>query len=93
MTVGAGTRVRESIVLDNASVGRNSLVMHTVICRDVTVGDWTRVEGTPNDPNPDKPFAKMENVGLFGVEGKLNPAVTILGKQYVCLRKSKETHG
>ena len=44
------------------------------------MGDWARIEGTPNDPNPDKPFAKMECPGLFNEEGRLNPAVTILGE-------------
>ena len=47
---------------------------------DASVGDWARIEGTPNDPNPDKPFAKMESPGLFNQEGRLNPAVTILGE-------------
>ena len=49
---------------------------------DASVGDWARIEGTPNDPNPDKPFAKMECPGLFNEEGRLNPAVTILGEYY-----------
>ena len=43
------------------------------------IGAWTRVEGTPCDPNPDKPFAKMENAPLFNDEGRLNPSKTILG--------------
>ena len=34
------------------------------------VGDWSRVEGTPDDPNPNKPFAKMENNPLFNSSGK-----------------------
>ena len=35
---------------------------------------------TPCDPNPNKNFAKMDNVPLFNDEGKLNPSITILGK-------------
>jgi mannose-1-phosphate guanylyltransferase len=38
------------------------------------------VEGTPNDPNPNKPFAKMDNLPLFNDEGKLNPSITIVGQ-------------
>ena len=39
-----------------------------------------RVEGTPNDPNPNKPFAKMDNSPLFNpADGKLNPSITIVG--------------
>ena len=50
------------------------------------IGSWTRVEGTPNDPNPNKPFAKMENLPLFNDVGKLNPSITIVGKEFViCL--------
>ena len=43
------------------------------------VGKWTRVEGTPCDPNPNKPFAKMDNPPLFNLDGRLNPSITILG--------------
>lgn len=43
------------------------------------IGKWSRVEGTPGDPDPNKPFAKMDNLPLFNVEGKLNPSITILG--------------
>lgn len=45
------------------------------------MGAWTRLEGTPCDPNPNKPFAKMDNVPLFNNDGKLNPSITILGKK------------
>jgi mannose-1-phosphate guanylyltransferase len=45
------------------------------------IGSWTRVEGTPNDPNPNKPFAKMENLPLFNIDGKLNPSITIVGTE------------
>lgn len=44
------------------------------------VGQWSRVEGTPIGPNPNMPFAKMENKPLFKPDGRLNPAITILGK-------------
>lgn len=47
--------------------------------RSSTIGCWARVEGTPSDPDPNKPFAKMENPSLFNSDGKLNPSITILG--------------
>lgn len=50
-----------------------------LVGRGSTVGCWARVEGTPSDPDPNKPFAKMENPSLFNSEGKLNPSITILG--------------
>ena len=51
---------------------------------DTVVGPWTRVEGTPNDPNPNKPFAKLESQGLFNNDGRLNPSITVIGIN-VCL--------
>ena len=78
--VGAGARVKESIILGGSVVGEHSLILYTVIGMNTKVGDWSRVEGTPNDPNPNKPFAKMDNLPLFNVAGKLNPSITILGK-------------
>jgi len=81
--VGAGARIRESIVLGNSQIGEHSLVIYTVVGWNSTVGDWSRVEGTPDDPNPNKPFAKMENNPLFNSSGQLNPSITILGSNVV----------
>ena len=80
VVIQAGARVKDSIILNSSSIGHNSLVMHAVIGMNSKVGDWTRVEGTPNDPNPNKPFAKTDNHPLFNQEGKLNPSITIVGK-------------
>ena len=85
--------MRESILLGNSSIGEHSLVIyrldagyvmiltsrHSVIGWNSSVGDWARVEGTPDDPNPNKPFAKIENCALFNTSGQLNPSITILG--------------
>lgn len=77
--VGSGVRIRESIILGNATVNDHSLVLHSIVGWNSTVGTWTRVEGTPCDPNPNRPFAKMENVPLFNTDGRLNPSITVLG--------------
>uniref|UniRef100_A0A6P7GQ89 Mannose-1-phosphate guanyltransferase alpha-A n=1 Tax=Diabrotica virgifera virgifera TaxID=50390 RepID=A0A6P7GQ89_DIAVI len=79
VTVGSGVRIRESIVLNDATIEDRSLVLHSIIGRGSRVGKWARVEGTPSDPDPNKPFAKMENPPLFNSDGKLNPSITILG--------------
>jgi len=81
--IGAGTRIRESIILGNSVVGDHSLVIYSVIGWSSIVGDWSRVEGTPDDPDPNKPFAKMENNPLFNNAGQLNPSITILGGHVV----------
>ncbi|GBM01362.1 Mannose-1-phosphate guanyltransferase alpha [Araneus ventricosus] len=57
----------------------HALVLHSIIGWNSIVGTWARVEGTPCDPNPNKPFAKMENVPLFNNNGHLNPSITVLG--------------
>lgn len=77
--IGAGVRIRESLVLANATVCDHALVLHSIVGLDSSVGAWSRVEGTPCDPNPDRPFAKMENVPLFNADGRLNPSITVLG--------------
>lgn len=80
-TVEPGVRIRESIVLANAHIQAHSLILHSIIGTGTSVGEWARVEGTPCDPNPNKPFAKMDNLPLFNINGKLNPSITILGKE------------
>lgn len=78
--IGPGVRIRESIVLSGATILDHSLVLHSIVGRGSHVGEWTRVEGTPCDPNPNKPFAKMDNPPLFNSDGRLNPSITILGE-------------
>ncbi|XP_072948413.1 mannose-1-phosphate guanylyltransferase regulatory subunit alpha-A isoform X2 [Epargyreus clarus] len=79
VTVKAGVRIKESIVLNNATIHEHALVMYSVVGQEASVGEWSRVEGTPSDPDPNKPFAKMDNKPLFNSDGRLNPSITILG--------------
>ncbi|XP_052721651.1 mannose-1-phosphate guanyltransferase alpha-A-like isoform X2 [Crassostrea angulata] len=77
--IGEGARVRESIVLEGAVLQDHCCVLYSVIGWNVTIGMWTRVEGTPNDPNPNKPFAKVDVKDTFSPDGKLNPSITVIG--------------
>lgn len=79
VNIGEGVRVRESIVLEGAALQDHCCVLYSIIGWNATVGSWTRVEGTPNDPNPNKPFAKIEVTSIFTAEGKLNPSITVIG--------------
>lgn len=81
-TIAPGVRVRESIILANAHIQAHSIVLHSIVGKSSYVGEWARIEGTPCDPNPDKPFAKMENLPLFNTNGRLNPSITILGMHH-----------
>lgn len=56
----------------------HTCVLHSIVGWGSTVGRWARVEGTPNDPNPNDPHAHMDSESLFK-DGKLLPAITILG--------------
>ena len=58
----------------------HSCILHSIIGWHSTVGFWTRVEGTPNDPNPNKPFAKLEIPSMFTEDGRLNPSITVIGE-------------
>uniref|UniRef100_A0A183ETY9 NTP_transferase domain-containing protein n=1 Tax=Gongylonema pulchrum TaxID=637853 RepID=A0A183ETY9_9BILA len=77
--IAAGVRVRESIVLAEAIINEHACVLHSVIGWRSVVGAWARVEGTPVSPNPNIPFAKLDNKPLFNIDGRLNPSLTILG--------------
>ncbi|KAJ8669871.1 hypothetical protein QAD02_001130 [Eretmocerus hayati] len=79
VNVGAGVRIRESIILDGAVIQGHSVILYSVVGKKTRIGEWARVEGTPCDPNPDKPFAKMESQPLFNKDGQLNPSATVLG--------------
>ncbi|XP_046701318.1 mannose-1-phosphate guanyltransferase alpha-A isoform X2 [Silurus meridionalis] len=78
VTIGAGVRVRESIILHGATLQDHSCVLNSIIGWDSTIGKWARVEGTPSDPNPNDPYAKIDSETLFR-DGKLTPSITILG--------------
>nr|XP_033801281.1 mannose-1-phosphate guanyltransferase alpha [Geotrypetes seraphini] len=78
VTMGAGVRVRESIILHGALLQDHSCVLNSIVGWDSTIGRWARVEGTPSDPNPNDPHAKMDSETLFR-DGKLTPSITILG--------------
>uniref|UniRef100_A0A673KF04 Mannose-1-phosphate guanyltransferase alpha-B n=1 Tax=Sinocyclocheilus rhinocerous TaxID=307959 RepID=A0A673KF04_9TELE len=78
VTIGGGVRVRESIVLHGAVLQDHCCVLNSIVGWDSTVGKWARVEGTPSDPNPNDPYAKIDSETLFR-DGGLTPSITILG--------------
>ncbi|KAK6023768.1 bacterial transferase hexapeptide repeat protein [Ostertagia ostertagi] len=77
--IGKGVRIKESIILADAVINEHACVLHSVIGWRSVVGAWSRVEGIPIAPNPNLPFAKLENKPLFLSDGRLNPSLTILG--------------
>ncbi|XP_074646644.1 mannose-1-phosphate guanylyltransferase regulatory subunit alpha-A-like isoform X2 [Tubulanus polymorphus] len=77
--IGEGVRVRESMVLSGSNLQNHSCILNSIIGWNTSIGEWTRVEGTLNDPNPNKPFAKLETSPLFDNDGRLNPSITVIG--------------
>uniref|UniRef100_UPI0034D33CC1 mannose-1-phosphate guanylyltransferase regulatory subunit alpha isoform 3 n=1 Tax=Mus musculus TaxID=10090 RepID=UPI0034D33CC1 len=78
-----GPRIRGNVYIHPTAKVAPSAVEHTCVLHSIvgwgsTVGRWARVEGTPNDPNPNDPRARMDSESLFK-DGKLLPAITILG--------------
>uniref|UniRef100_A0A1I7SBW9 NTP_transferase domain-containing protein n=2 Tax=Bursaphelenchus xylophilus TaxID=6326 RepID=A0A1I7SBW9_BURXY len=85
--IGAGVRVRESIILPECVLEEHCCVLHAVVGWRSILEPWTRVEGTPIAPNPNVPFAKLDNKPLFNGDGRLNPSLTILGSNVRVLRE------
>lgn len=54
-------------------------MLNSIVGWDSTIGRWARVEGTPSDPNPNDPYAKIDSETLFR-DGRLTPSITILGR-------------
>jgi len=74
--LGPNVTIEKDVVVH---AGDHCCILHSIIGWHSVVGEWTRIEGTPNDPNPNKPFAKIEVQDLFNPEGKLSPSITVLG--------------
>ncbi|KAL7991881.1 hypothetical protein Chor_016137 [Crotalus horridus] len=62
----------------DASAVDHTCVLNSIVGWDSTIGRWARVEGTPSDPNPNDPYAKINSETLFR-DGRLTPSITILG--------------
>ncbi|VEL09030.1 unnamed protein product [Protopolystoma xenopodis] len=76
----SGVRLRDCIVLRDAEIRSHACCISSVIGWNVVVGEWARVEGTPNDPNPNKPFTKLDVLPVFNSKGQLNPSITVIGR-------------
>lgn len=86
--VGPGVRIRESIILQDVVLEKHCCILHSVIGWRSSVGPWARVEGSPIEPNPNVPFAKLENRSLFNSDGRINPSLSILGSEVNVLREA-----
>jgi len=83
VVIGGGVRIRESIILEDATIQEHCCVLYSIVGWNTILGAYVRIEGTPVDPDPNKPFAKIDCKTLFNDEGQLNPSITILGSNVV----------
>ncbi|KAL3307638.1 hypothetical protein Ciccas_013845, partial [Cichlidogyrus casuarinus] len=82
-SIAEGVRLRDCIVLRSAEIRAHACCLNTVIGWESVIGEWSRIEGTPNDPNPNKPFSKLDVKPVFNEKGQLNPSITVIGYQVV----------
>lgn len=85
--IGPGARVRESIILDGADLKENCCILYSIIGWRCLVGAWSRIEGTPHEPNPNLAHALVTNESLFHPDGHLIPSVTVLGCNVIIPRE------
>ncbi|MBM7649735.1 glucose-1-phosphate adenylyltransferase [Bacillus ectoiniformans] len=48
--VGENTEIKRSIIMQKSQVGRNCLLEHVIIDKDVIIGDGVTLRGTPDEP-------------------------------------------
>ncbi|GAA5812226.1 hypothetical protein MFLAVUS_005676 [Mucor flavus] len=71
VNIGKGVRVKDSIILDNVTIGHASCIIHSVIGWNSKIGAWARVEGTAvNDHNEEmmKNGVKVQSITILGKE-------------------------
>lgn len=70
--VGAGARLRNTVVLNKATIKPNAVVLNSIICPQVKIGRWARVEGSSVGVNEYEPSIIKDGVKV--------PRVTILAQ-------------
>nr|XP_039253124.1 mannose-1-phosphate guanyltransferase alpha-A-like [Styela clava] len=83
VVVGPGVRVKNSIVLEGATLKDHCCILNSIIGWHSVVGEWARVEGTPTELDPNAPHATTDNFYLFDEDGRLRPSITILGRDVI----------
>ena len=87
-TIGAGARIKESIVLEDAEVRHDACVLYSIIGWGSRVGAWARVEGTPtpvreHNTSIVKNGVKVQSITILGKECSVADEVRV--QNCVCL--------
>uniref|UniRef100_H2YNN3 Uncharacterized protein n=1 Tax=Ciona savignyi TaxID=51511 RepID=H2YNN3_CIOSA len=78
--IGKGVRVKNSMILEGAIMKDHCCILNSIIGWNSMVGEWSRVEGTPTEIDPNVSHATTDNFYLFDEHGRLRPSITILGR-------------
>ena len=86
--IGAGARIKESIVLEDAEIKHDACVMYSIIGWGSRVGAWARVEGTPTPVGSHstsiiKNGVKVQSITILGKECGVGDEVRV--QNCVCL--------
>ncbi|KAJ5387790.1 nucleotide-diphospho-sugar transferase [Penicillium cosmopolitanum] len=86
--IGAGARVKDSIVLEDVEIRHDACVMHSIIGWNGRVGAWARVEGTPipigsHSTSIVKQGVKVQSITILGKECGVGDEVRV--QNCVCL--------
>ena len=87
-TIGRGTRVKESIVLEDAEIKHDACVMYSIVGWGCKVGAWARVEGTPlpltsHTTSIVKNGVKVQSVTILGKECGVRDEIRV--QNCICL--------
>eukprot|EP00743_Colponemidia_sp_Colp-15_P003439 GILK01003714.1.p1 GENE.GILK01003714.1~~GILK01003714.1.p1 ORF type:complete len:279 (-),score=50.07 GILK01003714.1:239-1048(-) len=73
--IGAGVRIFHSIILEGVDIKEHACVMYSIIGWNSTVGQWTRVEGTPNYSASSR--VGQKRITIFGVGVVADPEIVV----------------
>jgi mannose-1-phosphate guanylyltransferase len=86
--IGAGVRVKETIVLDDCEIKHDACVMYSIVGWHSKIGAWARVEGTPtpitsHSTSVVKNGVKVQSITILGKECGVGDEVRV--QNCVCL--------
>lgn len=73
--IGKGARINDSIIMDNADIRANAIVLHSIVASEGKVGKWARIEGSP--------CTVVDHETTVIKDGVRVPTVTILSSNVV----------
>ena len=73
--------MKESIILDNTVLDKNSCVLYSIVSEDCRIGPWARVEGSPLTLNEEG--KEKQTISILGSQVHVTQEVLI--RRFVCV--------